>query len=281
MENYNALISAKILDNYDRMIDVLPQPEMFGRPQKKLFGGARVRNFVLPGSTESDYPGTLSVGRMDGQKPDTLGADFWNEFGDGFPEGSLSGGRRKNPFGKIMKSVGKEVAPIAKDLGTTLAKEGIKEGVKSYAKSGSTATGGRRKKNIFGKVMKSVGKEVAPIAKDLGKTLAKEGLKEGIKAMKAKPSGNSDEMIVGKGRRGRKPLGADPSTYTPANLEGGVLVKLDDNSVYPPNLSKGSARGGARPKKASARGALISQVMKKHGLSLGEASKFIKEKGLY
>jgi hypothetical protein len=37
---------------------------------------------------------------------------------------------------------------------------------------------------------------------------------------------------------------------------------------------RGGARGGAR-------GAIVKEVMAKHGLSLPEASKFVKEHGLY
>lgn len=397
MEDYNRLISAKVLDGYEAMLDNVPQPQMLG--------GKRMRKYVLPGSSEYDYPGTLSVGRMDGEKPATLGGDFWSDFGDGFPTGSLQGsgvsggaacggavwvgedgkihstgnvmpsrpfpksGGKKFNLGKALKPVapiakelgmtlakegikegvksyakkgagvsggkvpkglkqfGKAALPIAKELGMTLAKEGIKEGVKSYAKSGSKSApaGGRRRRGVLhsvGKVMGAVGKELAPVAKEVfhdvivpeGKKALRDYIRESLKA-KPSDSANSGEMVVGKGRKPRgKMVGTDPRTYTPQHLlaEGGALIRdVPDqfhSSVYPPALASYAhsfpagkdaygrglpryskspiskpftavkkATGGAR----AARGAIVAEVMKKHGLSLAEASKFVKEKGLY
>jgi hypothetical protein len=423
MEDYNRLISSRILDGYEGMLDTVPQPQMLG--------GKRMRNFVLPASTEYDYPGTLSVGTMDGKYAETLGGSFFKDFNQGFPMEDLAGGAmcggmeggayyigadgkahstnqignprriggkkpkinkrllgnvlkvatktgttlgkpfektiQINPFtfgydighdiigpeivhamgreteeeynarkareaqqskgGKIpkgLKKFGKIAAPVAKDVGMALAKEAIKEGVKSAAKSG-----GRRKRSVLksvGKVLKSVGKVAAPIAEDVFKDVI---LPEGKKALRdyirnsMKSSGEYDgepvyaeEVAYGKGRKPRMPkmVGTDPRTYTPAHLlaEGGALIRDDPSqfhsSVYPPALASYAhsfprgkdaygrgipryskspiskpftavkkATGGAR----SARGAIVSEVMKKHGLSLAEASKFVKEKGLY
>ena len=44
-------------------------------------------------------------------------------------------------------------------------------------------------------------------------------------------------------------------------------------------MSKGAV-GAAKPSKAKARGAMVSKLMKEKGLTLGQASKYIKEKGL-
>lgn len=299
MEDYNRLISAKVLDGYEAMIDNVPQPQMLG--------GKRMRKYVLPNSTEYDYPATLSVGRMDGEKPSTLGGDFWKDFGDGFPTGSLQAGSQCGGKVKIGKML-KPLAPVAKELGMTLAKEGIKEGVKSYAKSG-----GRRKKGVgkaLGKAFKSVGKELAPVAKEVfhdvivpeGKKALRDYIRDSLKA-KPSESASSDEMIVGKGRkpRGRK-VGTDPRTYTPQHLlaEGGALIRdVPDqfhSSVYPPALASYAhsfpaghdayGRGRAKlpksgSKRNSARGAIVKEIMEKKGLSLGEASKYVKEHNLY
>ena len=385
MEEYNKLISAKILDGYEAMIDKVPQATMLG--------GKRVRKYVLPGSTEYDFPATLSVGRMDGQKPATLGGEFWKEFGDGFPskpikeggavwrdpttgevhstgriipKGMKKGGiierlpdeplskvtefldpisavqlqraynastqgqrgrdiishgiRRKTtrspeptltpeeierrgaprPKGRgrkvTAKSIGKALkplAPVAKELGMTLAKEGIKEGVKAAVASG----GRRRKKGVLhsvGKVLGAVGREVAPVARDIfhdvvvpeGKKALREYIRNSLKSRPAE-SGEipmAEAVAVGKGRR----------------KKGGALItnepKEFHSSVYPPALAsyahsfpKGHdafGRGRAKlpksgAKRNSARGAIVAEVMKKHGMSLAEASKYVKEKGLY
>jgi hypothetical protein len=75
MEDYNRMISSRILGNVDGMIDTLPQPTMFG--------GKRQRDFVLPASTEYDYPATLSVGHLNTSgMPRTLGGSFWTDFGE-------------------------------------------------------------------------------------------------------------------------------------------------------------------------------------------------------
>ncbi|NBP02243.1 MAG: hypothetical protein EBU90_19400 [Proteobacteria bacterium] len=345
MEDYNRLISSRILDSYEEMIDDLPQPTMFG--------GKRFRNFVLPGSTEYDYPGTLAVGRMDGQHSATLGGEFFRDFGSGFPTGSLQGsgssggkvslksiGKALKPAAPVAKELGmslakegikegvkaalrpqtaemaaeaagrsggkklslkslKPLAPIAKELGMTLAKEGIKEGVKSYAK------GGRRKKSILhsvGKVMGAVGKELAPVAKEVFRDVivpeGKKALKEYIReSMKSQPA-DEKEPTVGQGR-GRKPImGADPRTYKPRS--GGVLIRdipsQFHSSVYPPALASyhhsfpmghdAYGRGRAKlpksgAKRNSARGAIVAEIMKKHGLTLAQASKYVKEHNLY
>ena len=344
MNDYNALISAKILDGYEGMLDTVPQPQMLG--------GKRMRNYVLPASTEYDYPATLAVGTMDGRTPATLGGAFFRDFNQGFPTGveDLTGGASyigadgrvhstPQPAGnprriggkvpKALKSIGKAALPVVKDIGMALAKEGIKEGVKSYAKSGSTSgatSGGRRKRSALksvGKALSSVGRELAPVAKEVFRDVivpeGKKALRDYIKsAMKPSSEGEySGEVAyaepVGKGRR-RKIVGADPRTYTPAHLmaQGGVLIRNGPSqfhsSVYPPALASYDAQmprgkdaygrglpryskspiskpftavkkatGGAR----SARGAIVSEVMKKHGLSLAEASKYVKEKGLY
>jgi len=287
MEHYNKLISAKVLDGYEAMLDKVPQETMFG--------GTRMRNYVLPTSTGTDYPASLSVGRMDGEKPNTLGGEFWKEFGDGFPKGSLQAGGACG--GKL--NIGK----LAKDAGMTLAKEGIKQGVKSLAK------GGKRSKALktIGKTLKIVGKEVAPIAKEVVKDVivpeGKKALRDYIRSsLKAKPSeASSEEMVVGMGRkpRGKKVMvGTDPRTYTPQQ-QGGVLIRDEPSqfhsSVYPPALASYAhsfpagkdayGRGrDAKPKVGGARGAraaIVKEVMKKHGLSLGAASKYVKEHDLY
>lgn len=378
MEEYNKLISAKVLDGYEAMIDKVPQATMLG--------GKRMRKFVLPGSTEYDYPGTLSVGRMDGQRPATLGGEFWKEFGDGFPSKPIKEGgavwrdpatNEVHSTGRIIpkgmrggkkitaKSIGKALkplAPVAKELGMTLAKEGIKEGVKSAVASG----GRRRKKGVLhsvGKVLGAVGREVAPVARDIFHEVVvpegKKALREYIRnSLKSRPSESgeipmAEAVAVGKGRRKKggalitnEPKEFHSSVYPPALAsyahsfpkghdaygrgrskkiapapsqrssndahevlsDHRVLRQIENDprrtpSVLPQseadrimNSQTGRAlqflsrsktgKGRAKlpksgTKRNSARGAIVAEVMKKHGLSLAEASKYVKEKGLY
>jgi len=99
MEEYNQLIASHVLDGVERgIIKSTPQPTMFG--------GKRMRKWVLPGSTESDYPGTLSVGSLDGSRSDTIGGSFWKDFGHGFKTG----------FTGTAKALAPIAVPIAKEL---------------------------------------------------------------------------------------------------------------------------------------------------------------------
>lgn len=284
MDDYNRLISAKVLDGYEGMLGTVPQPLMLG--------GKRMRKFVLAGSTEYDYPGTLSVGRMDGMRPDTLGGEFWKDFGNGFPRSAephiKQGGAFIRDADGNVRSVNNTIRPripvlkrggdlfgSISNIGTSLAKKGIGM-ARGSGRRGSKKIGG----DLFG--------DIGNIGKSVGTSLAKEGLKEGVRM-----------AIKGSGRKG-KMVGTNPNTYTPAYLlEGGALL-MDNpaefhSSVYPPALAsykhsfprgqdafgRGRDKPISKPKRTNARGAIVAEVMKKHGLSLSEASKFVKEKGLY
>jgi len=356
MENYNRIISSKMLGNIENMIDNIPQPT--------LFGGKRQRDFVLPSSTNYSYPASLSVGHLGSSGiPKTLGTTFWTDFGetnflqdkeDDPVEGGayhigatgevyrstqLPSKMSKVKGGKMSaKKLFKDAVPIAKDFGMILAKEGIKQGVKEGFKA---KQGGKMSaKKLF--------KDASPIAKDFGMILAKEGIKEGVKeGFKAKQGGRvtkeffeAEKQLLPKGKKaleeflkgagydsgsssdeecedelgyagsrksgfiqamvGKKPsvskYGAfnlskikDPSNdlinrYGRPKKKGGVLLRdvpaEFHSSVYPPALQSYTAgKGGARPK--SARGAIVSEIMKKHGLSLPEASKYVKQHNLY
>ena len=135
MEDYNRLISDMLLNNVDSMINKVPQPTMFG--------GKRVRDFVLPGSTDYSYPGTLAVGSLSRQQePSTLGGTFWKDFGE--KEFLNKEMLEEHPDAYSLEG-GK--GGIGRELGMTLAKEVIKEGVKQgakYATSGGRRRGGPR-----------------------------------------------------------------------------------------------------------------------------------------
>ena len=91
MEYYNELIASHVLDSIDEGI-------VRGTPQPTMFGGKRMRKFVLPGSTEFDYPGTLSVGSLDGKGADTIGGSFFKDFGHGFVKGFTGTAKALSPI---------------------------------------------------------------------------------------------------------------------------------------------------------------------------------------
>ena len=282
--DYNRLISARILDGYEKQINVLPQPQMLG--------GKRMRNFVLAGTTDSDYPATLAVGRMDNEQPRTLGAEyFYKDFGKAFdrngPNASANAPAMKGEGRKRSASESSSDEEMGMDGGAKLPKpKSIVKGLKGFAKAS------------------------APIAKELGMVLAKEGIKEGVKygAKSAsgagrKKKGGADAHIlpIDPAKRGtRKPRAPKLPKGMP-DLDGGALLRNDPaeyhSSVYPPALasynaempigSRGAGRKKSAPapapkaKRSSARGKIVSEVMKKKGLSLAEASKYVKEHNLY
>ena len=123
MEDYNRLISAHVLDNIEKGV-------LQSTPQPTMFGGKRMRKWVLPGSTDFDYPGTLSVGSLDGRAPDTLGGSFWKDFGKGFKQG----------FVGTIKTVG---VPIAKEIiRAKLAGAGMDDECDYYSSSDEEMEGG-------------------------------------------------------------------------------------------------------------------------------------------
>ena len=283
MMNYNSLIGSSILDSYDQMINSSAQPNMFG--------GKRVRKFVLPGSTDYDYPGSLSVGQ--GDRPNVAsGGSFSTDFARRRRIGAIRrGGERdysdsesdeeddemeggKFSFTKSMKSVGKALKPVAKVV-KPIAKDVLHEYIKS------SMEGGKKKKSVFG----AIGKALKPIGKEIGRA-SKEVFREVVV-----PAGK--EAL--KEKLKRKPEGSE---------YGGALIRnvpsQFQNHSYPPALASYKARpvGRGRSKSVgqavervakvikcggqrSARGKIVSEVMKKHGLALGQASAFVKAHNLY
>ena len=114
-------------------------------------------------------------------------------------------------------------------------------------------SGGSKRSKKFGKALL---KEVAPIAKDIGVTAVKELTKEAIKSA-FKPSKS------GSGRK-RK------SIKTQMELEPSPEMAI---AIVP----EGSGKSSGKMKRAE----IVKQVMKEKGMKLIEASKYVKEHGLY
>lgn len=359
IRDYRQMISSKVLGNVEGMIGNLPQPTMFG--------GKRQRDFVLPGSTEYDYPASLAVGHLDTSgMPRTLGGNFWEDFGETeFLDEDVEnepqiGGKVK--VGKALKKVGKALKPIGKELGRASkevfrdvivpeGKEALREYIRSLSSQGEMMGEGvnRRKPPPYGirkqskpqrpsdKVASMIGKDYSSFSSNKVKNASKwiqqhyppppAPKKRGRKPKKAPiefiiEDDEEMEITPAPKKRGRKPK------------KGGVLIRNEPSqfqpSVYPPALDSytpghdayGRGRGGkikvgkvmkkvgkalkpfapvakdlalelakeglmavamgaGKPKKSSGRGAIVKEVMKKYGLSLPEASKFVKENNLY
>jgi hypothetical protein len=196
IQEYNQMLKRHLLNSIRREI-------IEGSPQPSLFGGKRMRNFVLPSSTEYDYPSSLSVGQI-GSQPDLMGGSFWKDFSKGFKTG--------------FTGVANVAAPIVKEVGVELLKEGVKSAIRGEGRHRISKCGGyligrngevraRAKEDMTGAgiwdsfksgvktSVNSLKKEVEPIAKDVlndviipeGKDMLKKSIKEKLKS-KPNPS---------------------------------------------------------------------------------------------
>jgi len=277
MELYNQVLADQMNGYSKKMIHTTPQPTMFG--------GRRVRKYVLAGTSESDYPSSLSVGSLTGEKPTHLSGAFW----DGLPP-RYAGGMIHNPvfhgshgarglyyseptypiqaveggklnFGKVMRSVGKVAMPIVRDVGTDVAKDALE---------GAVMGAGRRGKFNFGKVMKSVGKVAMPIVRDVGrdvvlpvaKNMAKDALKSYMSGS-APAGGRRGKVNIGKAFKsiGKVALPIAKSIGRDVVLPVATSMAKDALKSY----ISGSAPAGGRRGKVN-----IGKVFKKVGRTLGK-----------
>ena len=141
---------------------------------------------------------------------------------------------------------------------------------------------------------KSVGKFAKKAAKFVVKH--KDTIKEGVKMAREYAPVVRDVYKASKTKEGRKALldaalGAPKEEEEEDEAEGGAYYYEEHVNRGPSEEEKEYARkmleekkrkmarrGGRKP---SARGAIVSKVMKEMGLSLPEASKYVKENGLY
>jgi len=212
MELYNQVLADQMVGKSRRMIHGTPQPTMFG--------GRRVRKYVLAGSSESDYPSSLSVGSLTGEHPSNLAGAY---FGDGMSH-SYSGGMIYNPvqhgyhgvsgvygahpmmghpmeqggkihWGKIAKKVGKVALPIAKDMAM--------DALENYMSGSSAPEGG---KIHFGSIVKKVGKVALPIARDMAVDALENYMASGSSGagMGKRPRGRPRKMVMEMDAQGGK-----------------------------------------------------------------------------
>jgi len=195
-------------------------------------------------------------------------------------------------------------------LGGTRNRKMILSGDTSYDNEANfgmrgTATGGRAnkiKKTGMAKTLRTIGRFVKPLGKNLkpikealtNKVVQQIDGFDGRVAQDINPGQQVAEMYevpevdytyglpplkAGKKRGFAKFLKTVGQFVKPINKE---LQPLKDALV---KKGVSTIEAGARPKSAprpkSARGAIVSRVMREQGLGLGAASKFVKENGLY
>lgn len=248
MESYNKKIADMLKERSYKYIHSTPQPETF-QPET-LYGGKRFRTHPQPGNTAySMEPSTLIPQHS-----------LIKSSVEESPYNEMRGGRKKynlDSFIKDFNKVGKVLKPVAQPIISALTNKAVSKIEGAGIKKRQTKKhleheymehleGGKHKYNVssFVKDFNKIGKVLKPVAKPI------------ISALTDRAVG----MIEGAGikRRGR-----------PRKLQGGA------GELYPPNVERGGAL-----KKPNRRGELVRMVMKKHGLSLPDASKFIKQNNL-
>ena len=265
--------------------------------------------------------------------------------------GASGGEGGRFSFGKLLKGVGREIAPIAKSVGKDLLKDAIKGAVTGgaiskngfvdphggmstprYVQAGHQSTypfynqtelssidtrgGAEGGRFSFGKLLKGVGREIAPIAKDVGKDLLKDAIKgavTGAGKRRGRPKKVKEEkMVTAPKKRGRpkksdieggkfnlgkalKTVGKEikktvvKDILPEAKKQGKKMAKkalkdLGDSaltavkeSVRPSAPMEGSGKVDGRKRRAE----IVKKIMKEKGMKMTDASRYVKEKGLY
>jgi len=225
--------------------------------------------------------------------------------------GSGVGSGGKFNFGKalgsVAKGVGKVALPIATKVGTKVAEDALMSALAgagrkprgrprkmvSGANSAMGASGGKFSiGKALGSVAKGVGKIAVPIATKVGTKMAEDAVKsymsgEGVmsagvgelkrpRGRPRKTGGKFDifDPIIKIGKKAGSPfeksVGVNPFT---------MGFDLGKDVIAPALMGKGVRSGGGDGRKIRAE--IVKKVMKEHGLKMTDASKFVKQHGLY
>ena len=234
----------------------------FGNGFKRGFTGVMnpVMDIAAPVLKDAAKDAIVGAIRGKGRKPrnSVKGGDFWGDFGNGFKRG----------FTGVMNPVMDIAAPVLKDA----AKDAIVGAIRGKGRKPRNSV----KRGGFGwgdisRGFQEVGKTLAPGLKDIGNELApiaRDVAKDAIVG-----------AIKGKGRKSVKKGG-----FGWGDIVSGFHAV--DNITRPiakellPIAVKG-ALGAGRKRSPSARNQIVKQVMREKGLSLPQASKYVKDYGLY
>jgi hypothetical protein len=197
--------------------------------------------------------------------------------------------KRGGNFLGTLKSIGKSVAPVASQIGNKVilpvGQQVASQALTNYLTSGAgLKKRGRPKGGNFLGTMKSIGRTVAPVAKQIGNKVVMPVVTDVAK------QALTNYLTSGAGlkKRGRPKGGNFLGTMKSIGRTIAPVAKTIGNKVIMPvvtdvakqaltnYLTKPSSGAGLKSKRSQ----LIKQVMSKHHLSLGAASKFIKEHNL-
>jgi hypothetical protein len=190
-----------------------------------------------------------------------------------------TGGKR--PVGRPRKSggfnwgaLGDIAADIAKPIATDLATKGINTLLAGKRGRGRPKKSGAGFVPDWGKAIGTIG-EIAkqPAVKDIAKDLAKRGV----------------DKLLGNGRkpRGRKPKQSGAGFLDVFSDMGKPFEKMVGVNPFDAGFQLGNKvigpalMGEGRKRTPSKRNIIVKQIMKEKGLSLPQASKYVKENNLY
>lgn len=311
MESYNEIIADKLLENQKDMIANLPQPTMFG--------GSRPMSYVLPaGNTAYDYPATLAVGS--GRKPrgtrirshlasmhPHLAAHMAGGVGySGSAMYHPHAARARGHFAAMHPHLAAHYQggagysgagfwdDVGKGVGSVLSNKDLQKIGVDYLKDqmgGAVRRRGRpRRHPIASHMAGGAGYSGAGFWDDVGKGVSsvlsnKDVQKLGVDYVKSQMGG----AIRKRGSRAKSHFAA-MHPYLASHYQGGAGYSgagINNMLMTPWSLagsSKSKKLGKLHGGKSIAnfdRGAIVSEVMAKHGLSLPQASSFVKAHGLY
>jgi DNA gyrase inhibitor GyrI len=318
--SYNRLIADELNKNVERYIQSTPQPyalssgHLYGgkrvrdHPQQGFTAYSQDPATLVPSNSLMFSPSiydtndTLEGSGISGGKYSV------NKFVRDF-----------NKIGKLVKPVAKPIIrALTNKAVSKISGAGMSGGEYMYEDmEGAGISGGKYSVKKFARDFNKIGKLVKPVAKPIIKALTDKAVSKIVGAGK-RPRGRprkttllpEEQMMMGAGMSGgeygyggMEGAGISGGKYSVNKFvrdfnKIGKLVKpvakpifraLTNKAVdkiagagmsggaelYPPTVARGGKRG------STARGELIKKVMKEHGLKLGQASKFIKEHGLF
>jgi len=208
---------------------------------------------------------------------------------------NIEGGKIKMP--KFLKDVGNEIVKDVKSTAKTAGKEMLKQGVnnlKNDIKQGvmnSAVEGGKMEymddikksadkmeevkggKFSLGKVFKSVGNDIKKGANEIKNTAIKTGAQK-----LGKEAG--EYVYNGVKEAGKKFMEATPEMEMGAEEAGMTVAENPELLMVAAGMEKPKKRTRTVTDEQKRRSAKVRELMHKHGISLPEASKYIKQNNI-
>jgi hypothetical protein len=244
---YDARLREILSQQHQQAGDYQQTPEIF-------VGGTRPTRYTSPGNTAYDNEANFAtVGAGKFRSEDLVHAV---DVAMTHPMARRLTGRVPKGLGSVSNFVQREKMATRKVGGRRkLANEGPVGGVNRLKKAN----------RWLGFVTKGIGSVVRPITEPIANAIGQTGAKI-VEAQGARYGAGKFEDFLGKLKRGYDRVPQPLKQLAEASAARGVgqLVK--------------KISGGRKP---SARGEIVKKVMKEHGLSLPQASKYVKDHGLY